>query len=57
LFAVGPDVKIRVVPAAAREGIKQVELRLRRSVPKQRIQLGNAELSLTGNTGQLVLWK
>jgi hypothetical protein len=56
-FAVGPDVKIRVVPAAAREGIEQVELRLRRSVPKQRIRLGNAELSLAGNTGQLILWK
>jgi len=57
LFAVGPDVKISVVPAGARAGIKQVELRLRRSVPNQRIQLGNAELRLAGNTGQLVLWK
>jgi hypothetical protein len=56
-FAIGPDVKIRVVPAGARAGIQQVELRLRRSVPKQRIQLGNAELHLAGNTGQLVLWK
>jgi hypothetical protein len=55
--AVGPEVKIRVVPATARGGIKQVELRLRRSVPKQRIQLGNAELRLAGNTGQLILWK
>jgi hypothetical protein len=56
-FAVGPEVKIRVVPAGARAGIKQVELRLRRSVPKQRIQLGNAELRLAGNAGQLVFWK
>ena len=55
--AVGPGVKIRVVPADARGGIKQVELRLSRSVPKQRIQLGDAELRLSGNTGQLVLWK
>jgi Family of unknown function (DUF5829) len=56
-FAVGPQVKIRVVPAGTRAGIKQVDLHLRRSVPKQTIQLGNAELRLAGNTGQLVLWK
>lgn len=56
-FAVGPDVKIRVVAAGARAGIKQIELRLRRSVPKQRIQLGNAQLNLAGHTGELVLWK
>jgi hypothetical protein len=56
-FAVGPEVTIRVVPASTRRGIKQVELRLHRSVPKQTIQLGNAELRLTGKTGQLVLWK
>jgi hypothetical protein len=56
-LAVGPEVKIRVVPADARTGIKQIELRLRRSVPKQTIQLGNAELRLAGNTGQFVLWK
>jgi hypothetical protein len=55
-FAVGPEVKIRVVPAAGRGGIKQVELRLSRSVPKQRIQLGNAELRLARNTGQLIFW-
>jgi hypothetical protein len=56
-LAVGPDMRIRVVPAGARAGIKQVELRLHRSVPKQSIQLGNAELQLAGNTGQLILWK
>jgi hypothetical protein len=56
-IAVGPDVKIRVVPAGVRGGIQQVELHLRRSVPTQVIQLGNAELRLAGNTGQLVLWK
>lgn len=56
-FAVGPDVKIRIVPAGARAGIQQVELRLHRPVPKQTIQLGNAELRLAGNAGQLVLWK
>jgi Family of unknown function (DUF5829) len=41
-LAVGPEVKIRVVPAGARAGIQQVELRLRRPVPRQTIQLGNA---------------
>jgi Family of unknown function (DUF5829) len=56
-FAIGPEVKIRVVAAGVRGGIKRVELRLRRSVPKQMIQLGNAELRLAGKTGQLVLWK
>lgn len=56
-FAVGPDVKIRVVPAGARAGIQRVELRLHRAVPKQTLQLGNAELRLAGNTGRLVLWK
>jgi hypothetical protein len=55
--AVGPEVKILVVPAGERTGIKQVELQLRRSVPKQTIQLGNAELHLSGKTGQLVFWK
>jgi hypothetical protein len=53
-FALGPDVKIRVVAVGPRAGIKQVELRLHRSVPKQRIQLGSAELYLAGKTGQLV---
>jgi hypothetical protein len=56
-LAAGPEIKIRVVPSGARAGIKEIELHLRRSVPKQRIQLGSAELRLGGNTGQLVLWK
>jgi hypothetical protein len=55
-LAAGPDVRIRVVPAGVRTGIKRVELRLRRAVPKQNIQLGNAELRLAGNAGQLILW-
>jgi Family of unknown function (DUF5829) len=55
-LATGPEVKIRVVPAGTRTGIKQVELRLRHSVPREKIQLGNAELRLSGNTGQLVFW-
>jgi hypothetical protein len=56
-FAIGPGVKISVIPAGARAGIQKVELRLSRPVPKQTIQLGNAELQLDGNTGQLVVWK
>ena len=56
-LAVGPEVKLRVVPAGGRVGIQQVELRLRRAVPKQTIQLGDAKLHLAGNTGQLVFWK
>jgi Family of unknown function (DUF5829) len=56
-FAVGPEVKIRVIPVGVRGGIQQVELRLHRSVPTQVIQLGNAELRLAGKTAQLVLWK
>jgi hypothetical protein len=56
-LAVGPEVQIRVVPADARAGIERVDLRLRRSVPKQTIRLGNAELRLAGNTGQFVFWK
>jgi hypothetical protein len=55
--AVGPEVKIRVVPAGAHTGIQQVELRLRRPVPRQTIQLGAAELHLAGSSGQLVFWK
>jgi hypothetical protein len=57
ILAVGPEVTISVVPAGARRGVKQVELRLRRSVAKQRIQLGAAELHLAGMVGQLIFWR
>jgi hypothetical protein len=57
VVAAGPDVNIRIVRAGAREGIKQVELRLHHSVAEQRVQLGNAELRLDGHTGQLIFWK
>jgi len=57
VLAVGSGVTIRVVPAGASAGIKQVKLHLRRSVPHQSIQLGNATLRLAGNTGRLVFWK
>jgi hypothetical protein len=53
---VGPDVKLTVVPAGARAGIQQVEVRLRQSVPKQKIALGNAELLLEGTTGRFIFW-
>lgn len=55
--ASGSDGEIRAVRAGARQGIQQVELRLRQSAPVETIRLGNAELRLTGNIGQLVLWK
>lgn len=54
--AVGPDVKLTVVPAGARPGIQQAELRLRRSVPKQEITLGSTKLLLEGKAGRFVFW-
>jgi hypothetical protein len=54
--ATGPDVKLTVVPAGARAGIQQAELRLRRPVPKQEITLGSAKLLLEGETGRFVFW-
>jgi hypothetical protein len=54
---VGPDVKLTVVPAGARAGIQQVELRLRETVPKQQIALGTAELLLDGKTGRFIFWR
>jgi hypothetical protein len=55
--AVGPDLKLVVLPAGARAGIQQIDLRLRRSVPKQNITLGHMHLLLDGDTGHLVFWK
>jgi hypothetical protein len=54
--AEGPDLKLVILPAAARTGIQQVTLRLRRSVPKQEIALGNIRLILEGSIGHLVFW-
>ena len=54
--AIGPEVKLIVVPAGARAGIRDVELRLRHSVPKQTIVAGNAKLLLEGKTGRLTFW-
>jgi hypothetical protein len=52
-----PDVKLEVLPAGSRMGIQQVDLRLRRSVPKRTIELGSAKLFLDGKTGQLIFWR
>jgi hypothetical protein len=52
--AVGPDVKLTVLPAGKREGIQEAELRLQHSVPKQEITLGTAKLFLDGETGRFV---
>lgn len=55
--ATGPDLKLTVLPAGAHTGIQQVDLHLRRSVPKQNVQLGSVELLLDGDKGHLVFWK
>ncbi|MBS0378997.1 MAG: hypothetical protein JSS29_10970 [Proteobacteria bacterium] len=54
--AYGPEIAIRVVRAHDRTGIQRIDLHLRRSVPRQTIQLGNAKLRLVGDSGALVLW-
>jgi Family of unknown function (DUF5829) len=54
--AKGPDAKLEVSRAGSRAGIQQVDLRLRRSVPKRTIELGSAKLLLDGKTGQLIFW-
>jgi hypothetical protein len=56
-LAVGPEVNIRVVPAGARAGLQQVELRLRRPAPRSTLPLGDARLRLRGNSAQLIFWK
>jgi hypothetical protein len=55
-LAVGPDVKLTVVPAGSRAGIQQVELRLRQSVIRQQMELGSAKLLLEGTTGRFIFW-
>ena len=54
--ASGPDLKLTVLPAGARTGIRQVDLRLRRTATKQNIKLGKVELLLNGDTGHLLFW-
>jgi Family of unknown function (DUF5829) len=53
----GPDLQLVILPAGARKGIVEVDLRLRRSVPKQTITLGHVQLFLEGNTGRMVFSK
>ncbi len=55
--AKGPDVALEVLPAGSRTGIQQVDLRLRRSVPKRTVALGSANLLLEGKTGKLIFWR
>ena len=55
-LATGPDIKVTVAPAAGREGIQLIEMRLRKSVPKQEVVLGTAKLHLEGTAGQLIFW-
>jgi hypothetical protein len=54
--AQGPDSKLEVVraPAGSRLGIQRVDLRLRRSVATQTIELGSAKLLLADKTAQLI---
>jgi hypothetical protein len=54
--AIGPDVKLTVVPAGSRSGIQEVELRLHKSVPRQQIAVGSAKLLLEGTTGRFIFW-
>jgi hypothetical protein len=55
--AKGSDAKLEVLRAGSRVGIQQVDLRLRRSVPKRTIELGSTKLLLDGKTGQLIFWR
>jgi hypothetical protein len=53
-IATGPDVTLTVVPAGDRSGFQQVDLRLRRAVPRQEVKLGNVTLLLDGEQGHLL---
>jgi Family of unknown function (DUF5829) len=55
-LATGPDIKVTVAPATGREGIQLIEMRLRKSVPKQDIVLGTAKLHLEHSVGHLIFW-
>lgn len=54
--ATGPDIRIAAEPMATRAGIRQVELRLRRSVSKRELDLGGAKLLLNHESGTFVFW-
>jgi hypothetical protein len=55
-LATGPDINVTVAPATGHEGIQLIEMRLRKSVPKQDILLGTAKLHLENTAGQLIFW-
>ncbi|HWM69255.1 MAG TPA: DUF5829 family protein [Steroidobacteraceae bacterium] len=50
--AIGPDVKITVVPAVKKGGLQRIDLRLIKQVPKQEIIFGNAKLIVEGSSGR-----
>lgn len=52
----GPDVRITVVAAGSRAGIREAELRLRRTVERKITPLGDAQLQLDGEAGRLSFW-
>lgn len=54
--AIGPDIRVTAGPARGHEGIQKVEIRLRKSVPKQEILLGTAKLRLEGTAGEMMFW-
>jgi hypothetical protein len=54
--AVGPDIELVAVPASGRAGIREAEIRLNRSMPKQTIELAGSHLLLEGRTGRFVFW-
>jgi Family of unknown function (DUF5829) len=52
--ATGPDMKISVMVANGRGGLRQADLRLRHAVGKEHHQVGAATLDLGGRFGRLV---
>jgi hypothetical protein len=54
--AVGPDIRLTVVRAGAREGIEQADLRLRHPVARQTVTLGAVRLLLDGDSGRFVFF-
>lgn len=53
--AAGPDIKLSVIPADSREGIREVKFTLNR-VSDQTLELGHVKLTLRGTDGHLTFW-
>jgi len=51
----GPGITISLIPSSGRDGIQEVEFRLKRSNPNEDIRIGKIELKLAGETGFLKL--